>query len=80
MAPDPKLVFIRVDVGDHMVVGQSNSAAKSRSSLKNPVCLVFSTRLAGRRCLSSSPIVSPPDASESSCTEALSRYQARNEW
>ena len=28
MGPGPKLIFIRVDVGDHLVVGRSSSAAK----------------------------------------------------
>ncbi len=28
MGPDPKLIFIRVDVGDHLAVGRPGSAAK----------------------------------------------------
>ena len=35
---DPKLIFVHVDVGDHLVVSRSSSAAKSRSCLKNAVC------------------------------------------
>src|SRR5699024_11743805 len=40
----------------------------------------FSSRFSWRRRLSSSSIVSPPEASESPRTEALSRYQTRNVW
>ena len=39
MAPGPKLIFVRVDVGDHLVLGSVEfRCEKSRSSLKNPVC------------------------------------------
>ena len=39
MDPGPKLIFIRVDVGDHLVLGSVEfRCEKSRSSLKNPVC------------------------------------------
>ncbi len=32
MGPGPKLIFVRVDVGDHLVVGRSSSAAKKVKS------------------------------------------------
>ena len=39
MAPDPTLIFVRVDIGDHLVLGSVEfRCEKSRSSLKNPVC------------------------------------------
>lgn len=77
---DPKLIFIRVDVGDHLVVGRSSSAAKKTEAVLRIPFARFNSRFSRRRRLSSSSIVSPPEASESSRTEALSRYQARNVW
>ena len=39
MDPGPKLIFIRVDVRDHLVLGSVEfRCEKSRISLKNPVC------------------------------------------
>lgn len=39
MAPGPKLIFVRVDVRDHLVLGSVEfRCEKSRSSLNNPVC------------------------------------------
>lgn len=81
MAPGPTLVFVRVDVGDHVVLGSVEfRCEKSRSCLKNPVCSFQLTVFAAQTPPRSSSIVSLPEASESPRTEALSRYQARNVW
>lgn len=63
MATGPKRIFIRIDIGDHLFVGRSNSAAKAEALLNlgvfilNQIVILFSQN---QRCpvLSDSPAVS----------------------
>lgn len=80
MAPDPTLIFVRVDIGDHLVLGSVElRCEKAEAVLRIPFAR-FSSRFSRRRRLNSFSIVSPLDASELSRTQALPRYQVRNVW
>lgn len=49
MGPGPKLIFVRVDVGDHLVVGRSSSAAKKAEAVLRIPFARFSSRFSRRR-------------------------------
>ena len=49
MDPGPKLIFRRVDVRDHLVVGRSSSAAKKAEAVLRIPFARFSSRFSRRR-------------------------------